>query len=248
MSRAPIPKDVWIARQAALQKFLDATRQAPWLALDTEFIRTRTYYPVLCLIQVSDGQRHALIDTLAGLDLTPLAERLNRPACVNVLHACLQDMEIVHHYFGLIPRNVFDTQIAWGLLGNHFQISYAGIVQEHLDLTIDKSQSRSRWDLRPLTKAQLQYALSDVTHLGSLYLRLTEELEKEGKLSWLEEEMRRLLVPETWIPDPDEIWRRIRTPERNSLSKNLNILQALSRWRETDRSPLESGASSGCQR
>jgi len=221
----------WIDNQSALDRFLGAIASAPWLVLDTEFLRTRTYYPQLCLIQISDGTHHGLVDLLAELDLEALIAQLRnrRPL---VLHACLQDIEALHHDFDLIPPEVFDTQIAWGLLGREFQVSYTAMVKQHLDIELDKSQVRSRWDRRPLSKAQLRYALSDVLHLAPVYESLRDELEAQNRSEWLREEIKRLLVPETWTPDLNEAWRRIRGDYRQFDGTQLGALRALAAWRE----------------
>ncbi len=232
MGRVLIPDWTWIARQEALRSFLDRVANAPWLALDTEFLRIHSYYPELCLIQISDGSEHALIDAKANLDLSALVERLRESDQVSVLHACLQDVEIMHHDFDLIPGNVFDTQTAWALLGHGFQISYAAMVERKLGITLDKSQTRSWWDRRPLKPAQLRYALLDVVHLGSVYQKLAEELEARGRLDWMREEMERTLTPATWVPDPDQIWRRIRTSKGNVPPTHMHVLRSLGRWRE----------------
>lgn len=232
MSGVLITSWTWIARQTTLLEFLERIEGAPWLALDTEFLRIHTYYPKLCLIQVSDGNEHALIDMQADLDLSVLVERLRRPDRVSVLHACLQDIEIMHHDFDLIPENVFDTQIAWALLGHGFQVSYAAMVEDRLGISLDKSQVRSWWDRRPLKPAQMQYALFDVVHLGPVYQRLSEELEAKGRLPWMQEEMKRMLTPSTWIPDPNQVWKRVRVPNGNVPSERLHVLQGLASWRE----------------
>ena len=227
-----LPDGVWIDRQNTLQDFWDATAHAPWLVIDTEFLRVHTYHPKLCLIQISDGTRHALIDAQAGLDLSALTNHLSNPASISVFHACLQDAEIIHYNFGLIPRSVFDSQIAWALLGYGFQISYAAMVEKKLGITLNKSQVRSRWDRRPLSSAQLHYALSDVVHLAPIYQQLAEELEALGRLGWMYEELERILIPETWIPDPDQIWRRVKFSAGRFPADQLHVLQGLARWRE----------------
>ena len=232
MDEVLIPSWTWIARQEVLLKYLDRIAGAPWLALDTEFLRIHTYYPKLCLIQISDGTEHAVIDMQAGLDLSILVERLRRSDRVSVLHACLQDIEIMHHDFDLIPGNAFDTQIAWALLGHGFQISYAAMVEKRLGVALDKSQVRSWWDRRPLKPAQLLYALYDVVYLGPVYQQLLEELEAKGRLSWMQEEMERMLTPSTWIPDPNQVWKRVRIPGSNVPNNRLHVLRGLARWRE----------------
>ena len=232
MTKEGITEGTWIDRQDTLQAFLDAVRPAPWLTFDTEFLRTRTYYPDLCLIQISDGTQHALIDAHAGLDLTGLTEWMQRGCGTCVLHACLQDVEILHHYFSTIPEDVFDTQLAWSLLGHGYQTGYAAIVKHQLGITLDKSQVRSRWDRRPLTPAQMNYALADVTHLAPVYRQLVEQLEAHGRMAWLREEMGRMLDPSNWIPDPDQIWKRVRLSGSSVPKDRLHVLQGLARWRE----------------
>ena len=232
MSEVRITTWTWIDQQAALQGFLERVESAPWLALDTEFLRINTYYPKLCLIQASNGTEHALIDVQAGLDLSTLVGQLRKPDRVCAVHACLQDIEIMHHDFDLIPGSVFDTQVAWALLGHGFQISYAAMVGKRLGITLDKSQVRSWWDRRPLKSEQIQYALSDVVYLGPIYQQLSEELDARGRLPWMQEEMKRVLTPSTWTPDPNQIWQRVRASDGNVPSERLHILQGLACWRE----------------
>ncbi len=232
MGEVLVPSWTWIARQEVLLEYLDRIADAPWLALDTEFLRIHTYYPKLCLIQISDGTEHAVIDMQAGLDISVLVEQLRRSDRISVLHACLQDIEIMHHDFDMIPGSVFDTQIAWALLGDGFQVSYAGMVEKRLGVTLDKSQVRSWWDRRPLKPAQLLYALYDVVYLGPVYQQLSEELEAKGRLGWMQEEMERMLTPSTWIPDPNHVWKRIRIPNGNVPGNRLHILRGLACWRE----------------
>lgn len=233
MGEVLAPKWTWITRQKVLLEYLDRVAEAPWLALDTEFLRINTYYPKLCLIQISDGTEHAVIDMQAELDISILVEQLRRPDRISALHACLQDVEILHNDFDLIPGNVFDTQIAWALLGHGFQVSYAAMVENRLGIALDKSQVRSWWDRRPLKKAQLLYALYDVVYLGPVYRQLSEELEAKGRLGWMRDEMKRLLTPSTWMPDPDQMWKHVRIPDSNPLpGKRLHMLEALARWRD----------------
>lgn len=227
-----MPSWTWVARQDTLLKFLDSIREAPWLALDTEFLRINTYYPKLCLMQVSDGTRHALIDAQAGLDLSGFIELLREPDRISVLHACLQDVEIMYHDFDLIPENLFDTQIAWALLGRDFQVSYAAMVEETLGIALDKSQVRSWWDRRPLKPAQLQYALRDVVHLGPIYQQLSEDLEAKGRTAWLREELERNLAPSALVPNSNHMWKRVKIPNSEIPNDRLHVLQGLARWRE----------------
>ena len=232
MNAAGDAQETWIDRDDRLAEFLERTAGAPWLALDTEFLRERTYYPQLCLLQVSDGARHALIDVQAELDPAPLLARLREPGRACALHACLQDAEALDHRYGQLPRGVFDTQVAWAMLGRGYQASYAALVEDRLGVALDKSETRSRWDRRPLTPAQLRYALTDVLHLGPLYLELRAELEARGRLGWMREEMDRLLRPATWTPDPERAWMAVRRKQPGFPAERLGALRELAAWRE----------------
>ena len=227
-----LPAHRWIDSAEALSDYLEQTADVPWLAVDTEFLRERTYHPQLCLLQLSDGRRHALVDAQAPLDFAPLLARLRDPDCALALHACLQDAEVLHHQHGLLLQNVFDTQVAWALLGRGYQSSYAQLVLELLGQTLDKSQTRSRWNRRPLSAAQTRYALLDVVHLGPVYEILHAELDRLGRLPWLREEMERLLAPSSWTPAPEDAWRAVARRLRDFPSQRLGALRALAAWRE----------------
>ena len=232
MNAAGDAQETWIDRDDRLAAFLARTADAPWLALDTEFLRERTYYPQLCLLQVSDGVNHALIDVQAELDLAPLLARLREPGRACVLHACLQDAEALDHRYGQVPQAAFDTQVAWAMLGRGYQASYATLVADRLGIALDKSETRSRWDRRPLTPAQLRYALIDVLHLGPLYRELHAELAARDRLGWMREEMARLLRPATWTPDPERAWMAVRRKAPNFPAERLAALRELAAWRE----------------
>ena len=223
-------KEAWIDRPDSLEHFLEAIADAPWLVLDTEFMRTRNYYPQLQVIQLTDGEHFGLIDACANLDLQSLVTCLREPRPI-ALHACLQDMEALHHDFDLIPSEVFDTQIAWSFLGYGFQVGLSAAVKQKLGMRLDKSLVHSRWDRRPLSDAQLKYALYDVLHLTPLYESLRDELEARGRTAWMREEMQRILVPQTWTVEPTDIWKRIRgTQQLDGMQKGC--LRELAAWRE----------------
>lgn len=204
---------------------------APWLALDTEFIRESTYYPRLCLIQLATDDTIACIDPLAIARLDALMEVLFDPAVLKVFHACGQDMEIFYHDHGRLPSPVFDTQLAAPLLGLPSQASYASLVQELLGKTLAKSHTRTDWSRRPLAPAQIDYALDDVRYLGPLYLKLRAELEQRGRLDWLREQFATLSDPARYHTPPELAWRRIRAAGRLS-GRRLETLKALAAWRE----------------
>lgn len=204
---------------------------APWLAVDTEFVRERTYYPVFCLLQVSDGTRTALVDTLAIADLDPLRDLLYAPARTLVLHSASQDLELfVHRWQGLPPR-VFDTQIAATAAGLGDQLGYAALVKALLGVDLEKSQTRTDWSRRPLSGEQLHYAAADVVHLAALYPALVARLEDQGRRAWLEEDLADLVVAERYLTRPEEAWRRVKGLNRLP-PRALGAVVELAAWRE----------------
>ena len=215
-------------RLAALCRRLEGR---PWLALDTEFLRDKSYRPRLCLLQVAAEDVVACVDPLALENLTPLLDLLYDPSIVKVLHSAYQDLEIFYYLRGAPPRPVFDTQIAALLAGHGDQIGYAALVQALLGVTLDKAHTRTDWSRRPLQPAQLQYAADDVRYLGPLYLRLRDELEHRGRLAWLQEDFTALTDPATYANPPGTAWRRIRGAERLT-DAQFAVLAALAAWRE----------------
>ncbi|MDJ0739375.1 MAG: ribonuclease D [Gammaproteobacteria bacterium] len=203
-----------------------------WLAIDTEFIREKTYYPRLCLIQVCNGEVAACIDPLQVADLGPLLDVLYDSGTLKVLHAARQDLEIFLHDYGRLPMPVFDTQPAAALLGHGDQIGYANLVKLLLDVDLPKDQSRTDWSQRPLDAQQLRYALDDVVYLGRLYLHMRGRLFDRERLQWLAADFATLADPATYYPDPQRMWQR--TKGRQALrGRQLAVLQALAAWRES---------------
>ncbi|GAB4357765.1 MAG: ribonuclease D [Gammaproteobacteria bacterium] len=215
-----------------LQAFCHRLQDAGWLAVDTEFVREKSYYAELCLIQVATGEQVACIDPLAIDDLSPLMALLYDPGITKVFHAARQDLEIFFDLNGRVPAPVFDTQIAATLVGLGEQIGYATLVAKLLNITLDKSHSRTDWRQRPLSEAQIRYAADDVIHLGAAYLRLREKLEKAGRLDWLEEDFAALCDRSNYVNEPDEMWRRVKGAGRLK-GVQLNVLRHLAAWRET---------------
>ncbi len=208
-----------------------AAARAGSVALDTEFLRERTYRPRLCLVQVAVRDGIFLIDPLAGLDLEPVATLLADEETEVVVHAGRQDFEIFHALFGITPRSVFDVQIAAGFAGYGASLPYGRLVQLVLESSLRKGESYSEWCLRPLTEAQLEYAADDVRFLLPLAARLKARLSELGRTSWAEQEMRLLESEEQYEEALDEAWRRI--PGRGSLSPaQTAVLAELARWRE----------------
>lgn len=222
----------YIDNHAALVNLLARMDNAEWVTLDTEFIREKTYYPRLCLIQIASRDVLACIDPLAITDLQPFLDWLNQPHRLKVLHAAWQDMEIFHHLGnGKVPAPLFDTQIAAAVLGMGDQLGYARLVEAMQGVVLDKSQSRTDWSRRPLSKAQLEYAVDDVRYLRDVYLLLREQLDKLGRMKWLEKPFQKLADPATYHIDPYSVWERVKGVQVLK-PHHLAILRELAAWRE----------------
>ena len=225
-----------IKTTSELSQFCDYAYNFDYITVDTEFLRERTYYPKLCLIQIAipgDQENSAvLIDPLEGnLDLSPLYKIFLNSSIVKVFHAARQDLEIFFHDKNIIPSPLFDTQLAAMVCGFGEQVGYETLVRSICKVNLDKSSRFTDWSLRPLSNNQQQYALADVTHLRQIYEYLKEELRRNERESWLEEELNILKNPETYITRPNEAWRRIKS--RSNSSKFLGIVARLAEFRET---------------
>src|SRR6202167_3595436 len=222
-----------IETNEALTAFIEELSPAPYLALDTEFLRDQTYYPKLCLIQVASPGAEGIIDPLAeGLDLMPFFELLKRPDIVKVLHAARQDIEIFYLKAELIPDPLFDTQIAAMVCGFGDAASYETLARKLAGVEIDKSARFTDWSHRPLSKRQLEYALADVTHLRVIYEWMKARLAKTGREAWVAEEVAALQDPSLYRLDPELAWKRLKP--RSSSKKFLAILAAVAAWRERE--------------
>ncbi len=222
-----------ITDTASLAAFCKRLAEAPYVAVDTEFMREKTYWPLLCLVQLAGGGDTAVIDALAkGIDLKPLFGLLADAKILKVFHAGRQDLEIFFHLSGCMPTPVFDTQVAAMVCGFGEQVGYEVLVAKLTSARIDKSSRFTDWSRRPLSERQISYALSDVIHLQSVYEKLQLKLTGNGRTSWLEEEMAVLTAPETYDLDPALAFRRIksRSPNRRFLA----LLRELAAWRETE--------------
>lgn len=202
-----------------------------WFAIDTEFLREKTYYPKLCLVQIATPREVAVIDPLALTDLTPLLNLLAAPGITKVMHSCRQDMEIFYHLAGRAPAPVFDTQVAAPLLGYADQIGYANLVQEMTGVALDKLHTRADWTVRPLSSAQLQYAADDVIYLVDIYRRIVSQLRSLDRLDWLAEDFRQLSDAALYDSPPEQAWLRVKAASRLK-GPALAVLQALAQWRE----------------
>jgi ribonuclease D len=216
-----------------LQAFVAELANAPYLALDTEFLRDQTYYPKLCLIQVAAPGIEGIIDPLApGIDLAPFYELIKRPGIVKVLHAGRQDIEIFYLQGGVLPDPLFDSQIAAMVCGFGDAASYETLARKIAHVEIDKSARFTDWSHRPLSKRQLEYALADVTHLRVIYEWMKAKLEKTGRASWVAEEVAALQDANLYKLDPELAWKRLKP--RTSNKRFLAVLASLAAWRERE--------------
>lgn len=220
----------------ALARFCAEAADYPYVTVDTEFLRERTYYAQLCLVQLArpgKGEEGAvLVDTLAeGLALDPLYELFRNPRVMKVFHAARQDLEIFATEAGVLPEPFFDTQVAAMVCGYGDQVGYETLVRQIARAQVDKSSRFTDWSRRPLSAAQMTYALADVTHLRRIYEVLSRRLEETGRAAWVEEELAVLTDPETYRADPETAWTRIKT--RSTAPRFLAALRELARYRET---------------
>ncbi len=222
-----------ITETEALSQFCARQVGASFVAVDTEFMRERTYWPILCLAQVAGPEEAAAIDALApGIDLSPLLSLMADRNIPKVFHAARQDIEIFFNFSGTIPAPLFDTQIAAMVCGFGDAASYETLVGKLAQASLDKSSRFTDWSRRPLTERQIRYALADVVHLRTVYEKLLQRLASNGREGWFAEEMAELSNPETYRNDPNEAWRRFRLRGRVD-ARFFGVLRELAAWRES---------------
>ena len=227
------PTPELIATTDALAALCRRLRVETYVTVDTEFMRERTYWPDLCVVQLGGAHETGVVDALTpGLDLTPLRELFEDPSVTKVFHAARQDIEIFVLKFGDVPRPLFDTQVAAMVAGFGDQVGYDALVSALTGGSIDKAHRFSDWAARPLSPAQVTYAAADVTYLRGVYRKLAERLEKEGRLPWVAEEMGLLADPATYRADPETMWERLRPRTNNR--RFLGVLRAITAWRERE--------------
>lgn len=202
-----------------------------WVAVDTEFERTCTYYPELCLTQIAAGHKVFLVDPLKLKVMAPLEALLFNPRVTKVFHAARQDLEIFHNLYGKVPAPVFDTQIAGQLLGLPAQSSYAGMVKHLLGIDLEKAHTRTDWKRRPLSPGQLRYAAEDVYYLARIYESVRQRLSEAGMLAWLADDLAALADPTLYAIDPYTCWKKLR-PAKRLPPDDLPLLRELAAWRE----------------
>lgn len=214
-----------------LTEAAESLSSAPFVAVDTEFMREQTFWPRLCLVQIASAEDEIILDPLApGIDLAPFYALMANEAVLKVFHAARQDIEIVFGAAGHVPHPVFDTQVAAMVCGFGESISYVNLVKKITGENLDKSSRFTDWSRRPLTPSQLEYAMGDVTHLRNIHLHLAAELAATNRSSWLTEEMAALTDPKTYALDPEDAWKRLKL--RVKSRKSLAVLMELAAWRE----------------
>ncbi len=222
-----------IETTAALEEACRKLAQSDFITIDTEFLRETTFWPELCLIQMASPDLEVIVDPLAkGLDLAPFFALMADASVTKVFHAARQDIEIIFHLGNLIPHPIFDTQVAAMVCGFGDSVSYDQLVQKVKNVHIDKTSRFTDWSRRPLSDKQLDYALADVTHLRDVYLKLKEELDREGRAGWLTEEMSILESRETYDLHPDDAWQRLKMRLRKP--QELAVMQYVAAWRERE--------------
>src|SRR3954463_2295185 len=205
----------------------------PVITVDTEFLRETTYYPLLCVVQMASAEDAVVVDTLAkDIALKPFFDLMANEKVLKVFHAARQDIEIVWHRANIIPHPIFDTQVAAMVLGHGDSISYDQLVQRITGDTLDKSNRFTDWTRRPLSNAQITYAVSDVTHLRDVYTALVADLGRRGRADWMDDEMEILTSPEPYRAEPSRAWMRLKTRVRKP--KELAVLIEVAAWRERE--------------
>jgi len=222
-----------ISTTADLEAFCERLKAAEYITVDTEFMREKTFWPKLCLVQIGGPEEAAAVDPLAdGIDLSPLFRLMADPGVLKVFHAARQDVEIFYNLTGEIPKPLFDTQIAAMVCGFGDSVGYETLISRLAGARVDKSSRFTDWSARPLTERQLVYALSDVTHLRPAYEKLKRRLARTGREHWLEEEVAVLTDPATYRVEPEEAWKRLKV--RTDKPRFLAILKEVAAWRERE--------------
>jgi ribonuclease D len=222
-----------ITKTKKLAEACDRLSRHPFVTVDTEFQRESTYYPILCVAQLASPEEAIIVDALAeGIDLAPFFTLMADPKVVKVFHAARQDIEICWHAAGIIPAPLVDTQVAAMVLGYGDSISYDQLVGRITGDNLDKSHRFTDWTRRPLSPAQLAYAVSDVTHLRDVYLKLASDLDQQGRAEWMREEMKVLTSAETYRAEPELAWERLKTRVRKP--RELAVLMEVAAWRERE--------------
>lgn len=221
----------YIKTNEELEKFCASIQNSTWLALDTEFLREKTYYPELALIQIANEDHIACIDPYPIKEFTPLLSLLNNPDIVKIFHSPSQDLELFAHFFGSVPQNIFDTQLSASLLGIGNQISYSDLVNKLCSVQLDKKHTRTDWSKRPLSESELEYAQDDVRYLGDIYHQLINKLSNLQRLSWLDSDFSNLSELENYQTHWNSLWKKLKGNQKLK-GLPLQIADLLTQWRE----------------
>lgn len=222
---------LYIENNQALADFCNEISDCKFCALDTEFVREKTYFPVLALIQLATETRQACIDPLAISDFAPLIGLFENESMLKILHSPSQDLELFQHDFASLPRPLFDTQLATAVLGYANQIGYADLVQRLCGVQLDKKHTRANWARRPLSEGELDYAMDDVRYLIDMQQQLENQLTQRGRLDWVQADFRRMTEADAYVVDETLLWKRLKGVQRLK-GKALNNADQLCRWRE----------------
>lgn len=223
----------YVETQTELEALVEDLKGSKILAIDTEFLREKTYYAKLCLIQINNGSIQAIIDPLSVHDLKVLAPIMTDEGCVKIFHSGSQDIDIIYHVIGVMPTPLFDTQMAAALMGFPLQVGYGPLVHAICGVKLAKADSYTDWSRRPLTDHQLKYALDDVVYLPEMYEYMTSKLEEQGRSTWLADDFVSLADPARYEIDPRDAWRKVKRV--SSLSKpQLAVARELAAWREEE--------------
>ncbi|MEI8235980.1 MAG: ribonuclease D [Methylococcaceae bacterium] len=226
-----MPSIEYINKSEQLNELCQRIENAPWIAVDTEFLREKTYYPKFCLLQLATPDWVACVDPLALPDLTVLFDAIYNPNVTKVFHSCRQDLEIFYQITGKLPSPIFDTQIAAPLLGFQDNPGYALLVSSFLNINLNKAHTRADWSFRPLSQDEIQYAADDVIYLCTIYQRMVEQLTNLGRIDWLRDDFAALEKAELYETDPKNAWLKIKGKNKLT-SKQLSIVQTVAHWRE----------------
>ncbi len=221
----------YIKKPEQLDDLCKRIENAPWIAVDTEFLREKTYYPKFCLLQLATPDWVACVDPIALPNLKALFDAIYNPAITKVFHSCRQDLEIFYQLTGKLPSPIFDTQIAAPLLGFQDNTGYSMLVSSFLNINLNKAHTRADWSHRPLTEDEIQYAADDVIYLCQIYQKMVKQLTELGRANWLRDDFAALENPAMYETEPKNAWLRVKG--KNKLTgKQLSIIQAVSQWRE----------------
>lgn len=211
--------------------FLERCKKSPYIAIDTEFLREKTYYPKLCLLQMGIEGEIAIVDPFKIRNIAALADVLVDPDIVKIFHACSQDVEILYHETGVVPSPVFDTQIAAAVLGKTQQASYSSLVSQYCDVNLPKKDSFTDWSRRPLTESQIHYAADDVKYLPQIYYEMLAQLKKKNRLSWLDETFADLSKEEKYVIDPRARYKKLKRVNQLN-ARQQAAAREFAAWRE----------------